>query len=62
MGLVGVMSYELYVQRRAERQRTAAILDHIPAAVYVKNPPASMCLATWKTIDVLQANNDLLAN
>lgn len=45
VGLVGVMSYELYVQRREEKNRTTAILDHMPAAVYVKSPNGEYVLS-----------------
>lgn len=45
IGLIGVMSYGLYTERREEKNRTAAILDHIPAAVYVKNPGGEYVLS-----------------
>ncbi len=57
VGLVGVMSHELYVRRREEKHRTAAILDHIPAAVYVKNLRGQYILSNRENDLLLEADN-----
>ncbi len=58
VGLVGVMSYELHARRREEKHRTTAILDHIPAAVYVKNLTGQYLLSNNENDRILEAGDN----
>ena len=58
VGLIGVMSYELLRQRHEEKKRIEAILDHIPAAVHVKNLDGQYVLSNAHNEQLLRTGND----